>query len=555
LFLANVYQARIEDCVFVNNRDDAIELKNLYDPLENNYLWTEILKSVFIGNSRAVTTDWEGTNNKVRISECNFYNHTGSGVIVIENRVLNLDMNTAVLEKSSFHGNGKMGHECSVILIQLISNFTLSDINISDNNCTGIKLLFSTIKLMNLLNLTKNHGESGGGLTLISSQLVLTNTSKLRIINNIYRADEYGGGIYAKKDRCFFQFEEGYQSSTNTEIFTFSGNSAVRGGDQVFGGVSNCSIEVNKETIHFDRCELNNTFWDLVSIADTTSQSTLVDYEESGRIAFCKNTSSSASDINCSDSYSVSVYRGEIFTVPLMVADDCCYPLVELIEAKVKVKGSGKSPLQFKHDSIQRAKKHCHNHSFVLTGGLGLKTATIEFSITQQYFSGILPVTLTVDLKKCPMGFRAHSESGECGCQDTLKFYKIQCFPGNLSLLIPALTWVGELEDGSGLIAVRDNCQYCKREESHTAIDLNKILCISHRAGVLCGVCVSNYSLLLGGYECDICSNTAHKGVLLLTGFIFAGIALVLMLLGLNLTVSTGMINGHILLQHCLPEW
>jgi hypothetical protein len=47
--------------------------------------------------------------------------------------------------------------------------------------------------------------------------------------------------------------------------------------------MSNCSIEVNKDIIHFDRCELNNAFWDLVAITNITSQSTLVDYEESGR--------------------------------------------------------------------------------------------------------------------------------------------------------------------------------------------------------------------------------------------------------------------------------
>jgi hypothetical protein len=316
----------------------------------------------------------------------------------------------------------------------------------------------------------------------------------------------------------------------------------------VFGGMFNCSIEMNTEIIHFDRCEHNNTFWDLVSIANITSQSTFVNYEESGRVKFCKNNYVIIS-IWCYKIMQYFLLRGEKFTVPLMVADDCCFPFVEPIEAKIREggKGTSKSPLQFKPDCthIQRAKKHCHSYSYVLTGGLGLTTATIEFSIAQQFFSGISPATLNIRINNCPLGFKTYSQSGECDCQDVLKLHKIECFPGNLSLLIPALTWVGELEEGSGLIAVQDNCQYCKKEESLIIADWKK-LCNSHRAGVLCGVCVSNYTLLLGGYECADCSNTMYKGVLFVIAFIFAGITLVLLLLGLNLTVSTGMINGLI---------
>ena len=71
-------------------------------------------------------------------------------------------------------------------------------------------------------------------------------------------------------------------------------------------------------------------------------------------------------------------------------------------------------------------------------------------------------------------------------------------------------------------------------------------LCVTGRRGVMCGACSSNYSLRLGGYECGNCSKSMYKGVLLSIAFAIAGIALVLVLLGLNLTVSTGMINGVI---------
>jgi hypothetical protein len=79
LALTNVHHAKIEHCVFANNSGGGVILQNSYK--HNEHLWTEILKSAFIGNSRAVTTDWEGIDNEVS----NFTNHTGRNVVTVEN--------------------------------------------------------------------------------------------------------------------------------------------------------------------------------------------------------------------------------------------------------------------------------------------------------------------------------------------------------------------------------------------------------------------------------------------------------------------------------------
>ena len=251
---------------------------------------------------------------------------------------------------------------------------------------------------------------------------------------------------------------------------------------------------------------------------------------------------SSISGFSCSYSNTVSVYRGKMFNVPLMIADDCCFPSsVKYIEAKIK------SPLQFKQNPIQKYKNFCYNYSYTLKGGFGLKTpSTIEFSTPQL---GITPLHLSVNIEECPIVYKEDSESGECVCHDILKSHYVQCTPSNGSLHIPAQTWLGELWNESESIAVQNDCQYCKTEETDLIIpiDSNK-LCISNynRTGIMCGACVSDYSLLLGGYECADCSGSNYKGILLFLAFIAIGIVLVLVLLGLDLTVSTGMLNGLI---------
>ena len=85
---------------------------------------------------------------------------------------------------------------------------------------------------------------------------------------------------------------------------------------------------------------------------------------------------------------------------------------------------------------------------------------------------------------------------------------------------------------------------YCTNEAINITLDNLNIQCNHNHAGILCGGCTTNYSLLLGGSQCDVCSR--HYLALFLP-FALAGIALVIFLSYLRLTVATGFINSFIL--------
>ena len=553
LLLYETNYAEILDCLFIDNEDNAVNIQSTLSD-------TEILISgvSFLNNSGAIYLYWNGnlvTDKQIRISECNFTNQIKEPIFMVSDG--NAQNDHMILEKSSFHGNKGLMSDCSVLYVQDVANFTLSNVNITDNDCTGITISGSTVFIRNLVNFTRNHGLQGGGLRLINAEqpIIFTPSSKLIIVNNTARS--YGGGILIGKDtcdqsaKCFFKFES--DVSIDSKVIMLSGNSAKRGGDVVFGGcLSGCQTLMNEELTHISKCYRNNSFWNLVSSTNILSQSTFVELHR--RAVFCTSSKleSDVPSTSCNDSLAISVYRGQIFTVPLMVADFCCFPSVERIEANVKQGSNEMSPLSFKQDAIQTARKYCHHFSYALKGGFGKTSATIEFSIEEQTLSKILPippVSLTVYLKDCPKGYESDLESGECSCNVLLSLHGIRCSPSNLSFLIPAQTWMGELEM-SGSIAVQGDCQYCKNEETRLlATDIaadSHGLCVSDRGGVMCGDCVAKFSLQLGGYECADCSNFTYKGVLLSIAFTFIGITLVLLLLRLNLTVSTGMINGLI---------
>ena len=85
---------------------------------------------------------------------------------------------------------------------------------------------------------------------------------------------------------------------------------------------------------------------------------------------------------------------------------------------------------------------------------------------------------------------------------------------------------------------------YCTNDTVDITLDNTDIQCASNRDGLLCGKCSNGYSLMLGSSKCKKCSNTY---LTLLIPFAVAGIALVIFLSFLRLTVATGMINSLIL--------
>ena len=108
--------------------------------------------------------------------------------------------------------------------------------------------------------------------------------------------------------------------------------------------------------------------------------------------------------------------------------------------------------------------------------------------------------------------------------------------------------WInGSYANGTFIgVILCDTCpvEYCKTETIAISLNNPDIQCALNRSGVLCGACVTNHSLMFGSSRCHVCPNTY---LALFLPFAAAGIALVVFLSFLRLTVATGMINSVIL--------
>ena len=82
---------------------------------------------------------------------------------------------------------------------------------------------------------------------------------------------------------------------------------------------------------------------------------------------------------------------------------------------------------------------------------------------------------------------------------------------------------------------------YCVNDTVVFSLNNTDIQCANNRSGLLCGACKKDYSLILGTFRCEKCTDS-H--LFLLIPFTVMGVALIFFLLVCKLTVATGMLSG-----------
>ena len=162
------------------------------------------------------------------------------------------------------------------------------------------------------------------------------------------------------------------------------------------------------------------------------------------------------------------------------------------------------------------------------------------------------PVFINVTLfPGCPPGLTLTHDQNTCGCYSVLANNDFHCSIQDKTgyLKWNSTVWVNATfnESQSNGIIYNRFCplNYCKSGNKTINIgdDPGK-QCASNRAGILCGVCMENFSLAIGSSRCIECPNSHN--VALLLAFAAAGVFLVFFILAINLTVTQGLINGLI---------
>lgn len=150
---------------------------------------------------------------------------------------------------------------------------------------------------------------------------------------------------------------------------------------------------------------------------------------------------------------------------------------------------------------------------------------------------------ITVTALQCPLGFAMNPALSSCVCHPLLEKYPVTCNIANLTVSITQDMWIGYIP--GGVLAIQSQCPlgYCSQGKEINVLNFDS-QCNFNRSSVLCGRCGGNLSMTLGTYQCKKSSNNY---LLLVIPFAIMGVLLVIALVMLDITVSTGALNGIIL--------
>ena len=449
-----------------------------------------------------------------------------------------------------------------VITMVKTLHFYIINSEIVYNNCTAIKAIASNLLLEGQVNITNNHGSSGGGLLLCDdSTIILKPNTQVRIEQN--NATHTGGGITVEsqclqtRPMCFFQLSEEITyniSLLDTVKVVLTDNTAGYAGFNLFGGSVDYCYLVHPPHYHKYKAlnamaVFNKTFIDL-PLANSSVTSI------ARRICFCYKGQK-----NCSTNWKVvHAYPGETFKVNTV-------PVGQL-NGNVPASVRARSPRISKSELIQNiGKSTCTNLYFTVKSNKTHEHISLHIQHEGDvggYIKSSLfkKARINVTLKHCPVGFKLDKRCQEifhhckCTCDDVLNSndnYKLTCSIKDQTIKKPSWLWIGYISDpyknsqSSKKFLVSHICpfDYCSVKSNKVNVLGKELMqdsqCHFNRTGILCGACSQNLSMILGSSACWSCSN---KSLVLILVFALAGVMLIMILTICNVTIAEGRISG-----------
>ena len=433
---------------------------------------------------------------------------------------------------------------------------------------TAVRANKAIITLEGVNEFSENTGQEGGVLSLVESRIHLRPNSTTTLFGN--KAD-YGGGIFAIPVNYTKTVQLVKQNFVLCTLILPTYNMTLL-------KKMNIKIKLENNTAHFAGDSIFNGAYDGCYFVRG------LDYRNAPIFSFVNENLLNVFDIKWSSQFEiaslptklctcgrkskqciktqVNVFLGEIFnislvalgklngTTPVFVAGRTCLHYSNFSKCNHDYQseidhGGGEQPLF----------KTCTNISYSVNGpkdkvDMEIRIRNLKEDIPLLHFDSesTSPMIVEVNLLPCPIGFElAVGTRNErfCKCVDYLTKAGIACNIYMATILCPNHKWVGVHSTDPYSFIVHNNCpfDYCTTGDKHIDLSVQDEQCNYNRSGVLCRECQSNMSLVLGSSNCKQCSNIY---LFLVLPFSLAGLALVLLLLKCNLTLSTGHINAII---------
>ena len=393
--------------------------------------------------------------------------------------------------------------------INKIDNIIFSNISISNCSNTGLVLDNSKLTINGSLTVSNNRGVNGGGMSLYGNrQLEIYPNSNLTFIGN--HAANRGGGIY-RESRALEAVCDiiSIPNTTNVSFYFINNTAAV--GDDIYGiYASYCfNMSIFKTNIKY--------------LAPPVY------------VCFCTNNSI----VSCTQT------MPRLYKFP----GQKIYFNVIILDYIVKITAG--SIVRYLNDTyidtIQIQPK-CTEIYYTAIVNSSAVNYTLNIYLPNSYYATKLIIPFSI--LPCPIGF-THTH-GICTCSSSITAENVTCHIDTLQISHKGQLWIGpyntsitfsaDQPNHHNICLINEHCLLCNPSNVSFMLNDTDPQCQQHKSGTLCGSCTTGYSLVLGSNECMECTTNYNMALIIL--FAFMGIALVVLLIVLNLTVSVGTING-----------
>ena len=425
--------------------------------------------------------------------------------------------------------------------------------NMADLTGGGLHSSNSIITINGTVHFTNNRAENGSGISMEGNDRLYGSSisSSVKDVLNFSSnwAAAHGGALYVNDnsntkfcksmatDECFF----------SSIFLNFHDNLAGVSGADIFGGfLHRCTPKFSDDESNMKGLgSLYNS--SNIEANDTISSNPV-------QVCFCTN---GVPDCSYTPD-SLRVQTEKEFSIEIIAYDQVNHGVNATFDCSLK-SSSGLRQDQM----IQHVGTSCTKLSFNLEQITALGTENLLLSVRgpcRNTESSDRQVNISVTCS-CPLGFqKTSSKMCKCTCNDIFRPYEIECDLETRSIIRNDNFWVKYIEhddrnnESIGGYLIYPNCpfDYCHPREANITINFNDhngsdAQCASDRMGILCGACRPGLSVSLGTSRCLSCPNHwPWLVVAIVLVFIVAGIALVILLLVLNMTVAVGTINAII---------
>ena len=498
-------------------------------------------------------------SHSVVIEDSRFYQNTFCGILIDSTVIINSENHDISIKSCSIYNNNYFG---LLIAIDFQMSFTvrisdtdilyntknwiynshrvfLSNVTIAHSLSTGLTLKGSSIIINNTLILRNNTGFNGGGIAMNgSSYIYLFPEGSLEFIGN--HALNKGGGFYnAEHILCPFISIDSDDNSEHERVqLKFSKNTAGVVGDDSYGimlpansisSVNNTNISSTTEAVMMCFCE-----------------SGVPDYENCVTMATVKRHIFPGQKIKFSVvmfglSAELSTYSITDGSVDIRLYDPNYAE--RIIKFETQPVAASCSLIEF-----------LPNASDFIGQELKVKLAIRRSSELNIINFRYETLQLNFTVSECPIGFSVN-DSGICDCTNSISGKNVTCDISTFSITHSGLRWIGTRNTSALFNAKDSRPDSCIISESCLLFCISNVTtftmnetdrqCRDNRGKILCGSCKTGYSSLIGSNRCGKCDGKSSFLVIAwIALFAAMGIAMVVFLIALNLTISQGTLNG-----------